>query len=147
MLKRENITVVFMCYLSPHTVKPNYWFCSQSDGSFSSPSHPGRAVDQLGKFLPFSDENEETKASAVPSELGFSMSGEWYIMGHIREQRLWWTGRMVCWNMSITGLHPAAPPGESIWNLKIGCRKFLLQREATSFLIYWHPTHLHITQH
>lgn len=33
-----------------------------------------------------SDGNEETKASAVPFESGFSMSGEWCIMGLVRER-------------------------------------------------------------
>lgn len=125
MLMRESITVMFFYSSSTYTVKLNYWFYSQSEGSFSPPSHPGRVMDKLGKFILSSNGNEETKANAVPSEHSFSMCGGWCIMGHVREQRLWWTSRMVCWSTSVTGQLPAAPPGENPYEvLKLAGENF-----------------------
>lgn len=100
---REIIMVLFMCYSPPYTVKPDYWSYSQLESSEGFLSLLTLAewwinwINSMHFDTIVSDRNEETKASAVPSEPGFCFSEEWCIMGHVREQRLWWSSRsMVC---------------------------------------------------
>lgn len=140
---REDTRVPLVCYSSPYTVKPNYWFYSRlEDSSSPPPPRPGRAADQLGKFLPSCDGSEGARASAVPSEL-LSMCAEgavhcgscWRAEAVMNQQD--GAPEHVCCRAA-----PCSSSGPmSTWRLQTGWRNI----SASTSLIHGVWTHLHIT--